>query len=375
MTTTLRLAALGGDGIGPEVTEEALRVLTAVAPAADLELEIERHLVGSAAFDAGLAPLPAETLAACRAADAVLLGAVGDPRHDHLPPSERPERALLELRSELGLWLNLRPAWALAALAGASPLRSSKTAGARILVVRELGGGIYYGQPRGRETTEDGSRRARNTMVYDEHEIARTVRAACRLAQDRSGRVCSVDKANVLEVSALWREVATEVGAEFPDVSLEHALVDSTALRLVTHPNEFDVVVTANAFGDILSDVTAALGGSLGLLPSASLGDGGVALYEPVHGSAPDLAGRGVANPTAAILSAAMLLRHSADRSDVAAAVERALESVLADGYRTPDLVCPSGGCTVGTSAFGAAVAATAARFLERDGVGSGRAT
>lgn len=363
MTTTRRLVALGGDGIGPEVTEQALRVLTAVAPGAGIKLEVEHHLIGTAAFEAGLAPMPPETLAACQASDAVLLGAVGDPRYDHLPPAERPERALLELRTGMGVWLNLRPSRPLAALAASSPLRPERVAGADILVVRELAGGIYYGEPRGRDRTEDGARRAFNTMVYDEHQIARTVRAAFELARTRSRRVCSVDKANVLEVSALWREVALEVAADFPDVALEHGLVDSTALRLVTHPTEFDVLVTANAFGDILSDVTAALGGSLGLLPSASLGDGGAGLFEPVHGSAPDIAGRGVANPIAAILSGAMLMRYSFGAPEAALTIERAVEAVLAEGYRTPDLALPHGGCEVGTEAFGAAVADTAARF------------
>lgn len=358
-----KVVALGGDGIGPEVTREGVRVLEAVAPAAGLDLEVEWALVGGAAVEAGQAPVEDSVMEACQASDAVLLGAVGDPKYNHLPPAERPERALLTLRAGLGLWLNLRPASLLPPLAASSPLREERTAGTDMLVVRELRGGLYFSGPRGIETDADGKRSAINTMAYDEHEIERCVRAAFELARKRRKHVTSVDKSNVLEVSMLWRTVVNEVAQDYPDIELEHGLVDSTALRLITHPASFDVIVTENTFGDIVSDVAAGVGGSLGLLPSASLGDGKTVLYEPVHGSAPDIAGQGIANPIAMILSVAMLLEHSAQNPAAARAVEEAVNEVLASGLVTPDLAS-DGRRTVGTEEFGKAVAEKAAAKL-----------
>ncbi|GIV57260.1 MAG: 3-isopropylmalate dehydrogenase [Rhodothermaceae bacterium] len=350
---TYRLAVLPGDGIGPEVTREAVGVLEAAAGRFGFRLETATHPVGGAALDATGDPLPPATQAACRAADAVLLGAVGGPAWDEAPPGRRPEDGLLRLRRLLGAFANLRPVTVPAALAGASPLRPERVAGTDLVIVRELTGGIYFGTPRGIEQGPEG-RRGVNTMRYDEAEIERIATVAFELAARRRGRVTSVDKANVLDVSRLWREVVTAVHRDrFPEVELDHLYVDNAAMQLVRDPRRFDVVLTANLFGDILSDLAATLPGSLGLLPSASVG-GGVGLFEPVHGSAPDLAGTGRANPLAAILSGAMLLEHLGE-TDAAAAVRRAVAAALDDGFRTPDLA-GDGEAVCSTEALGTAV-------------------
>jgi 3-isopropylmalate dehydrogenase len=331
------IVLLPGDGIGPEVVREAEKVLAAVTAGTGHELAFESHAIGGAAIDGHGDPLPPATLEACRRADAVLLGAVGGPKWDDPKARVRPEQGLLALRKALGLHANLRPVRVHPALAAASSIKPALLLGVDVLFVRELTGGLYFGEPRLREVV-GGKRRAVDTLVYSEDEIARVVRLAFRLARGRNRRVTSVDKANVLESSRLWREVAIEVAAEFPDVVLEHQLVDSCAMRLVTEPRSFDVVVTENMFGDILTDEAAALAGSLGVLPSASLGDGTRGLYEPIHGSAPDLAGRGAANPIGTILSAALLLRHSLGLRREAELVERAVASAITAGARTADM-------------------------------------
>jgi 3-isopropylmalate dehydrogenase len=331
-----RVVLLPGDGIGPEVVAAARAVLERVAAQNRHELVFESHPVGGCAIDATGDPLPAATLDACRAADAVFLGAVGGPRWDDPRAQVRPEQGLLALRRELGLYANLRPVRTWPELADVSPLKPDRLAGVDILFVRELTGGLYFG-PRARERT-DGGERAYDTMLYTDVEIRRVVSLAFRLAEKRRGRVTSVDKANVLESSRLWRQIAIEVAAEHPGVLLEHQLVDSAAMRIITSPGSFDVVVTENMFGDILTDEASVLAGSLGLLPSASLGESRSGLYEPIHGSAPDIAGRGVANPLGAILSAAMMLRHSLGLAAEAEAIERAVDRAIAGGARTRDL-------------------------------------
>lgn len=347
-----RIALCPGDGIGPEIVAEARRVLDAVAARFGHQVTYTEHLIGGAAIDATGSALPAETLAACQAADAVLLGAVGGPKWDDPRAKVRPEQGLLAVRQGLGLWANLRPVTPYACLLDRSPLRAERLADVDLLVIRELTGGLYFGQPKGRSTDAEG-RRAVDTLVYTEKEIRRVVDLAFRLAARRKGRVTSIDKANVLESSRLWREIAVEVAAEHPGVRLEHALVDSAAMRLVTHPASFDVIVTENMFGDILTDEAAVLTGSIGLLPSASLGDGSRGLYEPIHGSAPDIAGQGIANPVGTVLSVAMLCRHSLGLEREAAAIERAVDAALRDGCRTRDL-----DGTLTTSAMGAAIIA-----------------
>ncbi len=352
-----QVLALPGDGIGPEVLAPALAVLRRVCEVSDLDLEVEEGLLGGAAYEAAGKPLPDETLARARAADAVLLGAVGGPRWDGLERALRPERGLLGLRAGLGLFANLRPAVLYPQLAGASTLRPEVVAGLDIVIVRELTGGIYFGAPRGIETMEGGERRGVNTLVYTESEIERICRAAFEAARRRGARVCSVDKANVLEVSELWREVAERVGADYGDVELTHMYVDNAAMQLVRDPKQFDVIVTTNMFGDILSDLASMLTGSIGMLPSASLDADGKGLYEPCHGSAPDIAGRDAANPLAAILSAAMMLRYTLDRPELAERVERAVSEVLDRGLRTLDIASPEAGTRqVGTAEMGAAV-------------------
>jgi 3-isopropylmalate dehydrogenase len=343
-----RIVVLPGDGIGPEVTAAAVRALDAVG-----EFEVSEHVIGGASIDAHGTALTDATLEACRAADAVLLGAVGGPRWDTTDPeAPRPEQGLLGIRQGLGLYANLRPVRPFAALAAASPLRHEVLAGTDLLVVRELTGGIYFGM-RGR-----GEGRAFDTCVYSVEEIERIARVAFESGRRRGGeppRVASVDKANVLETSRLWREVVGSVAAEYEDVELEHVLVDNAAMQLVADPARFDVILTENMFGDILSDEAAMLTGSLGMLPSASLGGDGPGLFEPVHGSAPDIAGTGKANPLATILSVAMLLRHGLDRPTDADRVEAAVAAVLDRGLRTPDLAGP-GDATVGTEEMTAAV-------------------
>ena len=352
-----RILLLPGDGIGPEVVEQARRVLVATAGVFDLDLVFDSADLGGVAIDRHGDPYPETTRLLAREADAILLGAVGGPKWDTLPAGERPERGLLAIRSDLDLFCNLRPAMLYPQLADASSLKPDLVAGLNLLIVRELTGGIYFGEPRGVETSADGVRRGFNTDVYDEGEIGRIARLAFQFAQKRNGRLCSVDKANVLEVTMLWRDVVTEVSAEFPEIELSHMYVDNAAMQLVREPKQFDVVLTGNLFGDILSDTAAMLTGSIGMLPSASLNAESRGLYEPVHGSAPDIAGAGKANPLATILSAAMLLRYSLDEGPAADAIETAVEHVLNAGLRTLDIASsPADAAT--TDAMGDAVVA-----------------
>jgi 3-isopropylmalate dehydrogenase len=330
------IVLLPGDGIGPEVVAEGHKVLEAAARFGH-EFTFEEHLMGGCAIDAHGTALTDETLAACQRSNAVLLGAVGGPKWSDPAAAVRPEQGLLRLRKELGLFANLRPIRVFPGLVESSPLRAERLAGVDILFVRELTGGIYFGQPRLREAISEGER-AVDTMVYTTPEVRRVARLAFELAQKRGGRLTSVDKANVLESSRLWRQVVTETASEFPDVELEHQLVDSMAMRLIRDPGSLDVVVTTNMFGDILTDEASVLPGSLGLLPSAALGEGGPGLYEPIHGSAPDIAGKGIANPVGTILSVAMLLRESLGLPAEAAAVEAAVSAVLESGSYTADL-------------------------------------
>ncbi|WP_047489260.1 3-isopropylmalate dehydrogenase [Terriglobus sp. TAA 43] len=348
----LKIALLAGDGIGPEVTNEAVNVLNTVAAAGGDTFTYTSLLIGGAAIDAHGTPLPEETLKETLASDAAFLGAVGDNKFNSLPPSERPEAGLLKIRAELGGFANLRPATAYKALADNSPLRPEITEGVDILFVRELLGGLYFGQPRAWDKTTD---RAHNTMVYTRHEVERVARIAFDIAAKRDKKkVTSVDKANVLECSQLWRAVVTEVAKDYPTVTLEHQLVDSMAIHLMNRPRDFDVVLTENLFGDILSDESGVITGSLGMLPSATLG-GKVNLYEPVHGSAPDIAGQGKANPIGAILTAALVLRHSAGLNAEAKIIEDAVVKVLEAGYRTTDIARGDipGQQTVSTSKMG----------------------
>ena len=341
---------LPGDGIGPEVVASAERVLRAVADRFSHEFTLTTGIIGGAALKQGLAPLPDATLEAARKADGILLGAVGDPAFDTAPPSERPEAALLKIRRELGLYANLRPARVWPGLESAGPLKPEILRGTDLLLFRELTGGLYYGEPRG--VAPDGES-AHNTMRYSRAEIDRIARRAFEAARLRRKRVTSVDKANVLEVSRLWRQVVTGVARDYPDITLEHMLVDSCAMRIALAPASFDVIVTENMFGDILSDEAGAVVGSLGLLPSASLGTG-TGLFEPVHGSAPDIAGRNIANPIGAIASAAMLLRHALGLEREAASIEAAIEQALKRGMRTVDLA--QGSAAVGTGEMAHAI-------------------
>ena len=346
------IVLLPGDGVGPEVVAEARKVLDVIATSFGHEFTFVEHLIGGCSIDARGTALTDEALEGCRGADAVLLGAVGGPKWDDPTAAVRPEQGLLKLRSELQLYANLRPVTVFPELAGSSPLRPELLKGVDVLVVRELTGGIYFGEPRLREEIEGGVR-AVDTMVYTDSEIRRVVRLAFKLAGQRRGKVTSVDKANVLETSRLWRQVSEEVAAEFPAVQLEHQLVDSCTMRLIQAPASFDVVVTSNMFGDILTDEASVLAGSLGMLPSASLGDGSRGMYEPIHGSAPDIAGKGVVNPIGAILSTAMLLRSSLGLSAEAEAVERAVGETLTSGLRTADL---GGSDVVSTREMGSAI-------------------
>ena len=345
---TVRVVALPGDGVGVEVTAQAIAALRAVADAAGMDVAVTEHLIGGRAIDQSGTPLPEETLRACQAADAVLLGAVGGPRWDHLSGARRCEAGLLGLRAGLGVFANLRPVRAHPRLADLTPLRAEVVRGVDLVVVRELTGGAYFGQPKRREADS-----AIDSIVYSRGEVERVARVAFTLAAQRRGRLTSVDKANVLATSELWRDVVGGLAHEYPTVTLEHALVDSFAMRLVQRPGDIDVVVTENLFGDVLSDEAAVLAGSLGLLPSASLGDSGPGLFEPVHGSAPEIAGMDRANPYGAILSVALMLRHSLARPDLAAALEGAVDACIDDGVLTADL-----GGTASTSAAGAAVVA-----------------
>ncbi len=356
-----RILLLPGDGIGPEVVAEARKLLEALVREHGLRVMLDEGLIGGAAVDAEGVPLPETTLEKARAADAVLLGAVGGPRYEGLPRELRPERGLLGIRAALGLFDNLRPAVLYPQLAAASTLRPEVVSGLDILIVRELTGGIYFGEPRGIRRLANGEREGYNTLRYTESEIERIARVAFEAARKRRGRLCSVDKANVLEVSELWREVVERVHAEYTDVALSHMYVDNAAMQLVRAPKQFDVLVTTNLFGDILSDEASMLTGSIGMLPSASLDEQGKGLYEPIHGSAPDIAGQGRANPLATILSVAMLLRYSLDEPELAARVEAGVGRVLDRGLRTPDIAGPGErACT--TQEMGDAVVAALAR-------------
>ncbi len=343
---SFRIAVLEGDGIGPEIVSSALRVLEKVGELFSVGFEFRRGLIGGRAIDETGTPLPEETLELCRSSSAILLGAVGGPRWDDLPTDRRPEKGLLRIRKELDLYANLRPAKVWEPLIDASPLKPEVVRGTDMLVVRELTGDVYYGEPRG-VFVEGGKRVGVNTMRYTEDEIRRVVRKAFEIARLRRRKLTSVDKSNVLEVSGLWKEIVEEERESFPDVELEHLYVDNCAMQMVRRPTTFDVIVTGNIFGDILSDEAGVVVGSLGMLPSASVGDR-YALYEPVHGSAPDIAGKGIANPIATILSSAMMLRLSLGMGEAADLIERAVEETLGQGYRTPDIY--SEGCIrVGT--------------------------
>jgi 3-isopropylmalate dehydrogenase len=358
----LRIVVLPGDGVGPEVTEQAVRVLREVAKIHHHNFHFEEHTVGGAAIKQMRTPLPRATLDACLAADAVLLGAIGSPEFDHLSPAEKPEAGLLLLRKSLGGFANLRPIISYPALATASPLRREIIDGTDLLFVRELLGGLYFGEPRG--ITHNGDSSAFNTMRYSVPEIERVARVAFEAAVGRRRKVTSVDKANVLETSQLWRETVTRVAADYPAVALDHLYVDAAAMHIITNPRRFDVILTENLFGDILSDEAAVIAGSLGMLASGTIG-GAVDLYEPVHGSAPDIAGRNVANPLGAIASAAMLLRHTAELEDEAAEIEAAIQGVLSDGQRTRDIADGILGQVVSTTEMGQRLTETLAEFAD----------
>jgi len=332
-----KIILLPGDGIGPEVVTEAVRVLDVIAGKKGHSFSYSERLMGGCSIDKYGSSLTDETLADCQAADAVLLGAVGGPKWDDPRAKDRPERGLLALRKGLKVFANLRPVKVHAALVDSSPLKPEKLKGVDILVIRELTGGLYFGFPKGRDV-KDGRERAVDTLEYYDYEIRRVVELAFKLAKRRKKKVTSVDKANVLESSRLWRQIATQVGAQNPDVTLEHVLVDTASMRIITGPAFMDVVVTENMFGDILTDEASVLAGSMGMLPSASLGEGNLGLYEPIHGSAPDIAGKGIANPVGTILSAAMLLRHSLGLESEAASIEQAVEDAIKFGARTSDL-------------------------------------
>ena len=349
----MKIAVLPGDGIGPEIVAQAVTVLRRLR----LPMEMQEAPVGGAGFDAVGDPLPEATLRLAREADAILFGAIGGPKYDALPRDKRPERGLLRLRKELGLFANLRPALVYEELAQASTLKPEVVAGLDILIVRELTGDIYFGEPRGISTLAGGEREGVNTMRYRESEIRRIARVAFEAARKRARRVCSVDKANVLETTELWKQVVTEEAKAYPDLQLSHMYVDNCAMQLVRNPKQFDVIVTGNLFGDILSDEASMLTGSIGMLPSASMDARGKGLYEPIHGSAPDIAGKGVANPLATILSAAMMLRYSLGRATEAGRLEAAVRKVLQSGLRTADIYT-DGLKKVGTAEMGDAVVA-----------------
>lgn len=360
---TKKIAVLAGDGIGKEIVAEAIKVLDCLRQDFGFNAELEAAAIGGAGYDQYGKPLPDATLAICQQADAILFGAIGGPQYDKLERELRPEKGLLDLRSSLALFSNLRPAILYPQLANASSLKAELVAGLDIMIVRELTGGIYFGQPRGIRVLDNGERQGYNTLVYAEHEIERIARSAFDIAMLRDRKLCSVDKANVLEVSELWREVVSQVASDYPDVELSHMYVDNASMQLVRAPKQFDVIVTTNLFGDILSDTAAMLTGSIGMLPSASLDQNGKGLYEPVHGSAPDIAGKNMANPLATILSLAMMLRYSLEQSELAGVVETAVGKVLDQGLRTADIA--DGAASVSTSEMGDAVA-TVLRDLGR---------
>jgi 3-isopropylmalate dehydrogenase len=355
MTQTYRITLLPGDGIGPEIMAVAVDVLKELGSQEGLSFEFEEALIGGAAIDATGTPLPEETLKICKGSDSVLLAAIGGYKWDTLPRSQRPETGLLALRAGLGLFANLRPAKVLPQLVEASSLKREVVEGVDIMVVRELTGGIYFGQPKGIFETEAGEQRGVNTMAYTPSEIDRIGKVAFETARKRRGQLCSVDKANVLEVSQLWRDRITAMAADYPDVELSHMYVDNAAMQLVRWPKQFDTMVTGNLFGDILSDEAAMLTGSIGMLPSASLGADGPGVYEPVHGSAPDIAGQDKANPLAQVLSAAMMLRYDLDQPTAADRLEQAVLTVLDQGYRTGDIMA-EGMTAVGCKAMGEAL-------------------
>ena len=358
----MKIAVLPGDGIGPEIVREAVKILEWLRHAG-LSIEWKEALVGGRAFDHYGDALPDSTLQLCLESDAILFGSIGGPQYDQLPRHQRPEQGLLRLRKELDLFANLRPAQVFPELVQASTLKPEIVSGLDILIIRELTGDIYFGQPRGIERTREGLRVGINTMVYREDEIRRIAHWGFQAAMKRQRRLCSIDKMNVLECSQLWRDVVEETAKEYPNVMLTHQLVDNAAMQLVRNPKQFDVIVTGNLFGDILSDEASMLTGSIGMLPSASLNEKGVGLYEPIHGSAPDIAGKNRANPLAQILSLAMMFRYSFDRLDVANLIEQAVRQVLAKGYRTVD-IAQDGATVLGTDAMGDAVL----RFLENQG-------
>ena len=358
MSQSRKIAVLPGDGIGPEIIATAVDVLETVNTSHKLGLTTETHVFGGAAWDKHDDPLPAATLDACRDADAILLGAIGGPQYDKAPRDKRPERGLLRLRSELGLFANLRPAILYPELAASSALKPELVGGLDLMILRELTGGIYFGEPRGIET-RNGERVGFNTMVYSESEIRRIAVRGFEIARARNKQLCSVDKANVLEVSELWREIVVDVAKDYSDVELSHMYVDNAAMQLVKTPKQFDVVITSNIFGDILSDAAAMLTGSIGMLPSASLDEQGKGMYEPVHGSAPDIAGQGIANPLATILSASMMLRYTLNEAAAADAIENAVGQVVTAGYRCHDIATGDANETlVNTKDMGAAVLA-----------------
>ena len=355
----MKIAILPGDGIGPEIVAEAVRVLD-VLRRGGLAVDSDTAPIGGAGYDAAKVPLPEATLALARAADAVLLGAVGGPKYDALPRALRPEQGILGIRKALGLFANLRPALLYPELAASSTLKAEVVAGLDLMIIRELTGDIYFGEPRGRRKNAAGEDEGFDTMLYSASEIRRIARVGFETARTRGKRLCSVDKANVLDTSILWREVVSAVAKDYPDVTLTHMYVDNAAMQLVRNPKQFDVIVTGNLFGDILSDEAAMLAGSIGMLPSASLAASAKGLYEPIHGSAPDIAGQDKANPLATILSLAMMFRYTFKRADLADRIERAVRAVLAKGLRTGDIAMP-GEKVVGTRAMGEAVAAVLA--------------
>jgi 3-isopropylmalate dehydrogenase len=354
---TKKIAVLPGDGIGPEIVAEAVMVLEALRDRFGLKVEMEHGHIGGAGYDAAGHPLPDATLALAKAADAVLLGAVGGPKWEPLPIAVRPEKGLLGIRKGLELFANLRPAQVYPQLASASTLKPEVVAGLDIMIVRELTGGIYFGQPRGIRENDQGEREGYNTLVYSESEIRRIAKSAFDIAMKRNKRVCSIDKANVLECTELWREIVTDVATGYPEVELSHMYVDNAAMQLVRNPKQFDVMLTDNMFGDILSDEASMLTGSIGMLPSASLDANGKGMYEPIHGSAPDIAGQGIANPIATILSVSMMLRYTLNETALADRVDAAVSKVLDAGLRTVDIWTE--GCKkVGTADMGAAIVA-----------------
>ena len=353
---TNKIAILPGDGIGPEIIAEAVKILECLKHKFGFDTELEFAAFGGAGYEEYGHPLPDSTMALCKESDAILLGSVGGPKYESLERELRPERGLLGLRSELELFSNLRPAFLYPQLASASSLKAEIVSGLDIMIVRELTGGIYFGQPRGIRELDDGQSQGFNTLIYSENEIERIARSAFDIAMVRNKQLCSIDKANVLEVSELWREVVIRVGQDYPEVKLSHMYVDNAAMQLVRDPKQFDVMVTTNLFGDILSDTSAMLTGSIGMLPSASLDKNGKGMYEPIHGSAPDIAGKGIANPLATILSVAMLLRYSLNQPELSNYIELAVGNVLNQGFRTADIA--DGGNFVSTVEMGEFVVA-----------------